>query len=166
MEATPAEPSVTVDHVDITLDDAAGDDAQHCLAAYYRELGERFATGYDPAQGMPADAPEMTEPAGLFLVGRLRGQPVACGGLIFHGDDPAEVKRMWVAPSVRGLGLASRLLTSLEDHARRRGVRVLRLDTNSSLPEAIALYRSAGYAEVARYNDDPYPDHWFEKHLN
>lgn len=72
---------------------------------------------------------------------------------------------MWVAPSVRGLGVGRRLLEELERHARRRGVAVLRLETNQTLTEAIGLYRSAGYVEVDAFNDEPYAHHWFEKRL-
>jgi ribosomal protein S18 acetylase RimI-like enzyme len=57
------------------------------------------------------------------------------------------------------------MLSALEEHARARGVRVVRLETNHSLSEAVALYRSSGYAEVAAFNDEPYADHWFEKRL-
>ena len=73
---------------------------------------------------------------------------------------------MWVAANARGLGVGRRLLVELEQQARDRGVRVLRLETNRSLTEAINLYRSTGYTEVGRFNDEPYADHWFEKHLS
>ena len=73
---------------------------------------------------------------------------------------------MWVAPEARGLGLGRRLLQELERHARDRGATVLRLETNETLREAIALYRGSGYGEVAAFNDEPYAHHWFEKHLS
>ena len=70
---------------------------------------------------------------------------------------PAEIKRMWVADSARGLGIGRRLLTELEARAPRRTARrAIRLETNRSLTEAIALYRSAGYREVDAFNDEPY----------
>ena len=72
---------------------------------------------------------------------------------------------MWVAPTARGLGVGKRLLRELEEHARTRGATVARLETNRSLTEAISLYRSAGYVEVAPFDDEPYADHWFEKVL-
>ena len=83
----------------------------------------------------------------------------------FHGREPAEVKRMWVAPSARGLGLGRRLLGAVEEQARARQVRTLRLETNRALVEAIALYRSAGYEEVPAFNDEPFAHHWFQKRL-
>ena len=63
------------------------------------------------------------------------------------------------------MGLGRRLLLDLERHARDRGVEVVRLETNAALSEAIALYRGAGYREVAAFNDERYADHWFEKRL-
>jgi ribosomal protein S18 acetylase RimI-like enzyme len=70
---------------------------------------------------------------------------------------------MWIAPSARGLGIGRRLLQELEQLARRNGCRIIRLDTNESLREALQLYRSSGYREIERYNDNPYAHHWFEK---
>jgi ribosomal protein S18 acetylase RimI-like enzyme len=58
-----------------------------------------------------------------------------------------------------------RLLTAVEEHAVASGVRTLRLETNRTLTEAIALYRSAGYREVPAFNDEPFADHWFEKQI-
>lgn len=72
---------------------------------------------------------------------------------------------MWVAPWARGLGLGVRLLRELEDHAREAGARVVQLETNRALTEAIALYRRSGYREVPAFNDEPYAHHWFEKRL-
>jgi ribosomal protein S18 acetylase RimI-like enzyme len=72
---------------------------------------------------------------------------------------------MWVAPSARGLGLGRRLLGELEARAAGAGARVVQLETNGSLSEAIALYRAAGYREVPPFNDEPYAHHWFEKAL-
>ncbi len=73
---------------------------------------------------------------------------------------------MWIVPQARGLGLGRRLLLELERHARTARVRVVRLETNQSLREAIQLYRSSGYREVPAFNDEPYAHHWFEKKLS
>lgn len=73
---------------------------------------------------------------------------------------------MWIAPSARGLGLARRLMTTAEDAARSIGIKTLRLDTNSTLFEAVGLYRKMGWTEIDRFNDDPYPDLFFEKQLS
>jgi ribosomal protein S18 acetylase RimI-like enzyme len=73
---------------------------------------------------------------------------------------------MWVTDEVRGLGIGRRMLESLEAEALGLGLRTVRLETNRALTEAISLYRSAGYREVSRFNDDPYANHWFEKRLS
>jgi ribosomal protein S18 acetylase RimI-like enzyme len=108
----------------------------------------------------------MRPPNGLFLVAMLDGEPVGCGALKFHGDEPTELKRMWVATSVRGLGVGRRLLDELERRAAEHGSSTIRLETNKTLTEAIALYRSAGYREVSAFNDERYAHHWFEKRLD
>jgi len=139
--------------------------AVYCLGEYYAELARRFDDGWDHAISIAATPEQLRPPAGLFAVATLHGEPVGCGALKFHGRAPTELKRMWVAPSARGLGLGRRLLTELERLAAEHGVRVLRLETNRNLTEAIALYRSAGYREVDAFNDEPYAHHWFEKRL-
>jgi GNAT superfamily N-acetyltransferase len=140
-------------------------DARFCLQTYYEELAVRFLDGYDPAVSPVADA-EMTPPAGLLLVASLHGEPVGCGALIFYPDAVGLVKRMWVAPFVRGLGLGRRLLCELEDRGRANGVRLMRLETRDELTEAIWMYETSGYREVDPFNDEPYAHHWFEKALS
>jgi DNA-binding MarR family transcriptional regulator/GNAT superfamily N-acetyltransferase len=139
-------------------------DARFCLQTYYDELAVRFEGGYDPALSPVADA-EMTPPAGLLLVASLHGEPVGCGALIFYPDGVGLVKRMWVAPSVRGLGLGRRVLYELENRARADGVRLMRLETRNELSEAIGMYQTSGYREVEPFNDEPYAHHWFAKSL-
>ena len=139
--------------------------ATYCLREYYAELGRRFDDGWDEAIGVAATPEQLRPPSGLFAVATLHGTAVGCGALKFHGPRPAELKRMWVAPSTRGLGLGRRLLAELEGLAREHGARTVRLETNRNLKEAIALYRSAGYREVPPFNDEPYAHHWFEKRL-
>jgi DNA-binding MarR family transcriptional regulator/GNAT superfamily N-acetyltransferase len=145
--------------------DPAGRDAQRCLRAYFAELDDRFDSGFDPAQSISAELDELRPPAGVLLLATLRGDAIGCGALKFHGDQPAELKRMWVDRSARGLGVGRRMLTELEQRAVAAGARVVRLETNESLTEAINLYRSAGYREVVPFNDEPYAHHWFEKRV-
>jgi DNA-binding MarR family transcriptional regulator/GNAT superfamily N-acetyltransferase len=151
--------------VEIRAVDPAHRDARACVAAYVAELGSRFESGFDPAASISAADAELRPPAGLFLLATLRGEPVGCGALKLHGGGPAELKRMWVSAAARGLGIGRRLLQELEREAAAAGAGAVRLETNRSLTEAIALYRSAGYREVAAFNDEPYAHHWFEKRL-
>ena len=153
---------LTASTVRIAECDPRRPEARFCLDTYYAELAQRFPAGYDPAVSPVADE-EMTPPAGLLLVAFLHGQPVGCGALIWYPDAVALVKRMWVAPSARGIGLGRRMLSELESRARDHGDRLVRLDTNAALTEALNLYRTCGYREVAPFSDEPYANHWFEK---
>lgn len=159
---TPTVPSVRLDVVD--PDDPR---AHAALTSYLAEVDSTLAEGYAPG---PDDLDPFREPSGVFLLataqgGALDGEVLGCGALRDLGDGSAEVKRMWVDGRARGTGLGRRLLSALEEHARRLGHRRVRLDTNDQLVAALALYRSAGYAEVGRYNDNPHARHWFEKPL-
>ena len=156
---------LTASLISVAVESPRGLAGRWCLEQYYAELGERFDAGFDPATSSLPDPGEMAPPGGLFVLARLRGEPVACGGLIVHGAEPAEIKRMWVAPRVRGLGLGRRLLSELERKAREAGAPATRLDTNRNLTEAISMYRSSGYEEIADFNGEHYAHHWFEKRM-
>src|SRR5262245_24495992 len=156
---------LTASLVDVAVEDPTSPEARWCIAQYFAELNRRFDAGFDPARSLPAGASELVPPAGILLVARLRGKAIGCGALKLHAGAPAELKRMWVDPSARGLGLGRRLLGELEARARAAGVRILRLETNRTLTEAIRLYRENGFVEVSRFNDEPYAHHWFEKRL-
>jgi DNA-binding MarR family transcriptional regulator/GNAT superfamily N-acetyltransferase len=156
---------LTASMVEIAVEDPRSTDARWCIGQYFAELDRRFERGYDPSRGITADPEELVPPAGELMIARLRGRPVGCGALKFHDRKPAELKRMWVAPETRGLGLGRRLLRELEDDAAAAGASVIHLETNRALKEAIALYRSSGYREVAPFNSEPYAHHWFEKRI-
>jgi DNA-binding MarR family transcriptional regulator/GNAT superfamily N-acetyltransferase len=151
--------------VQITVADPTSQDARWCIEQYFTELSERFETGFDPTLGISAHAHELTPPVGLLLVARLREEPIGCGALKFHENTVGELKRMWVAPRARGLGLGRRLLEALEYNAREAGMTVIHLETNRTLIEAIELYRHSEYKEVEAFNNEPYAHHWFEKRL-
>lgn len=144
--------------------DPRSEPARYCLGEYYAELARRFENGFEVSLSRDPDAQDMIRPRGSFLVALSDGLPIGCVGLK-GGADYAEIKRLWIAPSARGLGLAKRLMAKIEDIACDLGITTLRLDTNRALPEAIALYRNSGWAEIERFNDDPYPDFFFEKRL-
>ena len=151
--------------VEIREIDAARRDATQCLRSYYAELNRRSDKPFDPKVGSTAEPHEIRPPHGLFLVAYLRDAPVGCGALKHFPGGASDIKRMWVAESARGLGIGRRLLLELEARAAEHGSRVVRMETNRALVEAIALYESAGYVEVAAFNDEPFADHWFEKAL-
>lgn len=145
--------------------DPRAPEARACLSAYYAELDARFGTGFDVALSRDPEATDMIAPRGAFFVARDGTGPLGCAGLKGHDGSWAEVKRLWVAPAARGRGLATALMTEIEVAARAMGVPLLRLDTNSALPEAAALYDRLGWTRIDRFNDDPYPDLFFEKRL-
>jgi DNA-binding MarR family transcriptional regulator/predicted GNAT family N-acyltransferase len=151
--------------VEVEPVDPAHRHARHCLQEYYAELDRRFDGGFDLEQSVAVALDDIRPPTGGFLLASLRGEPVGCGALRTPGEGLGEIKRMWVDPSARGLGVGRRLLTELEDRARASGCRRVRLDTNGVLVEAIAMYRSTGYREVEPFNDDPYAQLYFEKEL-
>lgn len=143
--------------VTFELRDIQDPDAQFCIQAYYAELGTRFENGFDPGRSLPADGAEI-------IVATLHGDAVGCGAVLVDGPI-AQIKRMWVSPAARGLGVGRRLLANLEERAVAAGAKTAHLETNRSLTEAIAMYRSAGYQEVPAFNDERYAHHWFEKDL-
>ena len=140
-------------------------DGRWCREQYFAELARRFDGGFDTATGDPSDSADLLPPSGSFLVARLDGEPVGCGGLKTLDRETGEVKRVWTAGSARGIGVAGRIMQRLEELAKEQGFARLRLDTNRSLTEAQALYRKLGYHEIGRYNDNPYAHHFFEKPL-
>lgn len=136
--------------------------AQECLTAYYDELSSRFGKVFSP--GIDPDPACYDPPKGIFLLAERDGRCLGCVGLRPDGEN-GEVKRLWIAPDARGLGLSRRLMAAVERAARDFGYTCLRLDTSRHLAEAIALYRRDGWIEIPRYNDNPYADFFFEKRL-
>ncbi len=151
--------------VQITPADPASEEVRWCIEQYFSELDQRSETGFDLTQGIAPSPSELAPPHGLFLIAYLREEPVGCGGVKFLPSAISELKRVWVAPRVRGLGLGRRLLVMLENTAREAGMTTIRLETNRVLTEAITLYRQSGYQEVAPFNDESFAHHWFAKQL-
>lgn len=150
--------------------DPAAPRAAAARGHYYAELSGRFGTVFAPGPDTPAVLDDLRPPRGSFLIAACDGLDIGCVGLRPDGTTPdgapqGEVKRLWVAGAARGLGLARRLMTAIEDEARLLGMAALRLDTNATLTEALALYRSSGWHDIARYNDNPHAQHWFAKAL-
>ena len=155
---------LAVSMVTIERESPSSADARWCLGHYFAELGERF--GLEEHRTLPAEEAELLPPAGAFLVARANGQPAGCGALKTHAPGVGELTRMWVDGPHRGLGIGARMLDALEAEAAGLGHASVRLYTERSLSEAQAMYRSRGYVEIPRYNDDPYATHWFEKRLD
>ena len=154
------------DRIAIEEADPRGEAARHCLGEYYAELQRRFEKGFDAVA--------------LARSRRRRHGAAARGvsaGAIGRGGD-----RLRRPQGRRRQNRGNQAAVDMPDGARLRprqapdgrrrdcrartvGIETLRLDTNSALPEALKLYRTSGWVEIARFNDDPYPDHFFEKRL-
>jgi GNAT superfamily N-acetyltransferase len=113
--------------------------------------------GMSMAEAIEADSDRIVAYAG--------SEPVGIGALRLIGDGVAEIKRMYVVPEHRGAGVAKRILEELEQRARRREQRVIRLDTNARLAEANQMYLGAGFRRIEAYNSNPRSDRWYEKLL-
>jgi ribosomal protein S18 acetylase RimI-like enzyme len=136
------------------------------MRAYVAELDRTFPERFDVGSGFEEDElAQMAAPNGRFIVVDDDGETLGCGGLRRVDDATCEIKRMWLDPSMRGLGLGRRVLDHLERHGRELGYDAVVLDTHSSLDSAIALYDSAGYSRIDRYNDNPYAKLFFRKDL-
>lgn len=151
--------------VEIMAVDPEHGDAVGCLREYVAELNRRSTRGFDPSVGATALPHEVRPPAGQFFVAYLHDEAIGCGAVKHHAGAPAEIKRMWISPKARGLGLGRRLLETLESCALQAGAEVAHIETSAVLTEALALYRSAGWVEVPAFNEEPFADHWFEKQL-
>lgn len=122
-------------------------DAVSLVEAVQHEYVERYG-GPDET---PVQPHEFEPPTGAFCVGRVDGMAVVCGGLRRVDDETAELKRMYVRPKARRLGHARAMLAWLEQAAREADYCRLVLESGNAQPEALALYRSAGYTSVTPY---------------
>jgi GNAT superfamily N-acetyltransferase len=149
-------PGWRVERVPITHPDAA---------LLVEEVQEEYVRRYGGPDETPIDPAYFEEPLGAFFVGYLDDLPVATGAWRRRTDvevdgtrQTAEVKRMYVAPPARRVGLARAMLAHLEDTARIAGAEAMVLETGMRQPEAITLYVSAGYTPVpgfGYYKDAP-----------
>ncbi|MCB0976617.1 MAG: GNAT family N-acetyltransferase [Acidimicrobiales bacterium] len=160
------EPETVDSEIEFRVVPADDRDAVALIGAMVEEMRVLY-DGLDLEAGdMPKAGPaELGPPHGAFVVGYLHGRAVCGGGVKRLPDGVAEIKRMYVVPDLRGRGVARALLARLEDEARSLGYSVVRLDTGERQPQAIHLYGSAGYREIANYNDNPAAGWFGEKQL-
>jgi GNAT superfamily N-acetyltransferase len=160
------EPRTTGNDAEVLIEpiDARSSEVEGLLASYFGEIQAAF--GHDANRAAPAALEDFMPPNGVFLVVRdASGVAVGCGGVRLIDATTAEVKRMWLHPSMRGRGAGWALLRAVEAAARGLGATRGVLDTNDSLTSALALYRAAGWVEVPAYNDNEQATHWFAKPL-
>ena len=123
------------------------------------DLSNAYAASLYPAESnhmLPIEELEAENVS--FFVARRGTEILGCASLVIARDGSAEIKRMFVDGAARGLQLGKRLLAALEAEAIRLGLGVIRLETGIHQPEAIGLYRKAGYIEIeafGSYRPDP-----------
>jgi GNAT superfamily N-acetyltransferase len=149
---------------EIREESLAGSAGQVLLAGFAGEIAGLYP-GWHPGLGPSAEPEDFAPPGGRFVVAYRDGRPAACGGLKRLDARTAEIKRLYVAPEARGVGIGRRVLERLEAVAAGVGYGSVRLDTGASQPEALALFRSAGYRPIADYNGNPFAAVWLEKPL-
>lgn len=106
---------------------------------------------YPPESNHLVDVDALEKPTVAFFVARHDGGIVGCCALVEAGDGSAEIKRMFVDPKARGMKIGRRLLDRIEAHGISKGLSAIRLETGIYQPEAISLYRSAGFADIAPF---------------
>ncbi|GAA4292358.1 GNAT family N-acetyltransferase [Streptomyces venetus] len=142
--------------------------------AYYTEVSDRWyllhegrRTDPDELEREIAARPgtDLAPPRGRLLVARYGGEPAGTAGVRLRDGSTGELTRVFLRQPLRGKGGAALLVRAAEDAARALGATRMVLDTRGDLVEARALYARLGYTETEPYNDDPYAEHWFAKHL-
>jgi putative acetyltransferase len=131
---------------------------QHEIHALLKASDDYMAALYPAESNHLLDVRELCRPGVTFIVARMGGRAVGCGAIVESADGWAEIKRMFVSPLARGHNIGRRLLQRLEATAVDRGIPLLRLETGIKQPEALALYRSAGFVEIGpfgKYGPDP-----------
>jgi GNAT superfamily N-acetyltransferase len=142
-------------------------DAEVSLAlqeAFFVDIASRYP-GWTPASSQDVKPADLAPPNGIWLVAYLDRRAVGCGGLQRLDADTGEVRRLFLDESARGRGIGGRLLEELENHARRLGYKRVRLTTGDGQADALRLFQTAEYREIAPFTDGVFTRHWMEKRL-
>lgn len=132
------------------------------------ELESHLAPFYPQTSRHGYSVKKLIQQRVAFFVTRQNGIPAGCGGVQFHGAEFGELKRMFVRPQFRRLGLAKLMLEHLEAYTREHNIHLLRLETGIYQKEAIGLYLRMGYLSCppfGEYIDDPL-SRFFEKKVD
>jgi GNAT superfamily N-acetyltransferase len=132
--------------------------------AFFADIATRYP-GWTSGSSQSVEPSELAPPSGIWLVAYLDDVPVGCGGLQALDPETAEVRRIYLADNARGRGIGRALLAELERHARDLGYRRVRLTTGDAQPEALGLFQSTGYEEIAPFTYGAFTRHWMEKSL-
>jgi putative acetyltransferase len=137
--------------VEIRREDLLSVVSQQLILALNSELEHRYPE--EGANFFRLDADEVAEGRGGFFVAYIDQKPVGCGAVRRVEPGLAEIKRMYVDPSVRGRRVGRKILNVLEAESRKLGARRIVLETGPRQPEAIALYAHAGFSEIPLYGE-------------
>jgi putative acetyltransferase len=135
---------------------APADPAQPEILAMLAESDAWYAANYPAESNHLLDVATLKQPNVAFFAARRDESLLGCGALVEQCDEReryGEIKRMYVAPAARGLGIGRRLLQTLEQHAAGLGLDCIRLETGVKQPEAIGLYRAFGYGDIGPFGD-------------
>jgi GNAT superfamily N-acetyltransferase len=138
-------------------------EASALLEAYFLELRDRLAPS--PVEIVRRWPEDFRGAGGAVVLARGEGRAVGCAGLRPLGEGVVELKHFFLVREARGRGLGRAMLAGVEEVARGRGARRIVLDTAAPLLEAAGLYRSAGYVDIPRFNDNPVAVAWFGRDL-
>ncbi len=133
------------------------DPRQASVRVLIEELDRLQLSLYPAESNHLLDIETLAEPQMRFFAARVDGEVLGCGGIWLH-EDYVEIKRVYVSPRARGLGLAKKIMTRLEDVARAEGFSIARLETGIYQPEALGLYRALGYVDRGPFGDYPADD--------
>lgn len=137
--------------ITIAVADLESPESHTLIAALNAELTERYPE--EAANHFRLDVDEVAPGRGRFLIATVNGAPAGCGAVRRLNETEAEIKRMYVSPTVRRQGLGQALLAALELEARRLGVARLLLETGERQPEAVRLYERAGFARIPLFGE-------------
>lgn len=120
---------------------------------------DRYMEALYPAESNHlVDVNALAQPNVHFFAARVDARIAGCGAIMVHGLDYAEVKRIFVDPAARGLGLGRRLIDRLVATARLQGITLMRLETGISQPEALGLFEARGFTRCGPFGDYPADD--------
>ena len=139
------------DAITVARAELTADISRALIESLNAELRELYS---EPgANHFSLDPEEVRGGRGAFVIVYLDTEPVGCGALRLLDAETAELKRMYVSPEVRGMGLGRRLVTALEAEALTLGVRQLVLETGIRQDAALALYRATGFRSIPLYGE-------------
>jgi putative acetyltransferase len=150
----------------MTVEITQGDPAEADVVALIRESDAFYTRLYPAERNYLLDVAALKQPEVSFFVARRDG--LLCGfGSVVRKTGYGEIKRMYVRPEARGVGIGRRLLARLETRAAELGLLVIRLETGTRQPEAWSLYKTCGYSETGPFGDYPADplSIFMEKHL-